>query len=369
MGQKVHPYGFRLGTLVRVAVQLVRRAPLRRAASRGHPDPEVHQEEALPRGHLEGRDRPHRREDRGEHPHGAPGHPDREARRRVENAASGARRFTANKEIFINIKEIRKAELDAQLVAENVALQLERRVAFRRAMKKAVTSTMKFGAEGIRIQCSGRLGGSEMGRREWYREGRVPLHTLRAEIDYGLAEAKTTYGIIGVKCWVFKGRRGGQGLCRKGRSLIGSVLSRTTSEVAHASAQEGQASQGHEGPHARQGLSRRHPLVRRFRAPGSRGSHHGASDRGRPDRHDPPRQARRQGVDSALSRQADHQEARRDPNGQGQGKPGRVGGRREARADSLRDGGCRARRSPARRCAWRPTSFRSRPFVQREEAA
>jgi len=108
-------------------------------------------------------------------------------------------------EVFINIKEIRKAELDAQLVAENVALQLERRVAFRRAMKKAVTSTMKFGAQGIRIQCSGRLGGAEMGRREWYREGRVPLHTLRADIEYGLAEAKTTYGVIGVKCWVFKG--------------------------------------------------------------------------------------------------------------------------------------------------------------------
>ena len=110
-----------------------------------------------------------------------------------------------NKEIFINIREIRKAELDAQLVAEAVALQLERRVAFRRAMKKAVTSTMKFGAEGVRLQCAGRLGGAEMGRREWYREGRVPLHTLRAEIDYGMAEAKTTYGIIGVKCWVFKG--------------------------------------------------------------------------------------------------------------------------------------------------------------------
>jgi small subunit ribosomal protein S3 len=109
------------------------------------------------------------------------------------------------KEVFINIKEIRKAELDAQLVAENVALQLERRVAFRRAMKKAMTSTMKFGAQGIRIQCAGRLGGAEMGRREWYRDGRVPLHTLRAEIDYGLAEAKTTYGVIGVKCWIFKG--------------------------------------------------------------------------------------------------------------------------------------------------------------------
>jgi small subunit ribosomal protein S3 len=123
--------------------------------------------------------------------------------------------MTQNKEIFINIREIRKAELDAQLVAEAVAMQIERRVAFRRAMKKAVISTMKFGAGGVRLQCAGRLGGSEMGRREWYREGRVPLHTLRAEIDYGMAEAKTTYGIIGVKCWVFKGEIGDKEL-RKG---------------------------------------------------------------------------------------------------------------------------------------------------------
>jgi small subunit ribosomal protein S3 len=123
----------------------------------------------------------------------------------VETLRTELANLSRQKEIFINIREIRKAELDAQLVAENVALQLERRVAFRRAMKKAVTSTMKFGAGGIRIQCSGRLGGSEMGRREWYREGRVPLHTLRADIDYGLAEAKTTYGVIGVKCWIFKG--------------------------------------------------------------------------------------------------------------------------------------------------------------------
>ena len=117
-------------------------------------------------------------------------------------------------DVFINIKEIRKAELDAQLVAENIATQLERRVAFRRAMKKAMISTMKFGAEGIRIQCSGRLGGAEMGRREWYRDGRVPLHTLRAEIEYGFAEARTTYGIIGVKCWIFKGEVGDRVLKR-----------------------------------------------------------------------------------------------------------------------------------------------------------
>ena len=109
------------------------------------------------------------------------------------------------KEVFINIQEVRKPEIDAQLVAENVALQLERRVAFRRAMKKAVSQALKFGAEGVKIECSGRLGGAEMSRREWYREGRVPLHTLRADIDYGFAEAKTTYGIIGVKVLVFKG--------------------------------------------------------------------------------------------------------------------------------------------------------------------
>lgn len=110
-----------------------------------------------------------------------------------------------DKEVFINIQEVRKPEIDAQLVAENVALQLERRVAFRRAMKKSVSQALKFGAQGIKINCSGRLGGAEMSRTEWYREGRVPLHTLRADIDYGFAEAKTTYGIIGVKVLIFKG--------------------------------------------------------------------------------------------------------------------------------------------------------------------
>ncbi len=108
-------------------------------------------------------------------------------------------------ECFINIQEVRKPEVDAQLVAENVALQMMRRVAFRRAMKRSVSMALKFGAQGIKIECSGRLGGAEMSRREWYREGRVPLHTLRADIDYGFAEAKTTYGIIGVKVLIFKG--------------------------------------------------------------------------------------------------------------------------------------------------------------------
>jgi len=108
-------------------------------------------------------------------------------------------------EAIINILEVRKPEIDAQLIAENVAMQLERRVTFRRAMKKCVTSAIKFGAKGIRVTSSGRLGNAEMARTEWYREGRVPLHTLRADIDYGFAEAHTTYGLIGIKVLVFHG--------------------------------------------------------------------------------------------------------------------------------------------------------------------
>jgi small subunit ribosomal protein S3 len=109
------------------------------------------------------------------------------------------------RETFINIHEVRRPDVDAQLVAENVALQLERRVAFRRAMKEAVGRAMRMGAQGVKIHCAGRLAGAEIARAEWYREGRVPLHTLRADISYGFAEAKTTYGVIGIKAWVFRG--------------------------------------------------------------------------------------------------------------------------------------------------------------------
>lgn len=112
---------------------------------------------------------------------------------------------TIKRDVILDIQEVRKAEVDAQLVAENVAMQLVRRIAFRRAMKKSVTSALRFGAQGIKISCSGRLGGAEMARREWYREGRVPLQTIRADIDYGFAEAFTTYGVIGVKVIIFKG--------------------------------------------------------------------------------------------------------------------------------------------------------------------
>lgn len=122
----------------------------------------------------------------------------------IDALAAELQRYSTH-EVVLNIQEVRKPEMDAQLVAENVAMQLERRVAFRRAMKKAVQTALKLGAEGIKIHVSGRLGGAEIARAEWYREGRVPLQTLRADIDYGFAEAKTTYGQIGVKTWVYKG--------------------------------------------------------------------------------------------------------------------------------------------------------------------
>lgn len=121
-----------------------------------------------------------------------------------------SKQFGTDVQIFI--VEVRRPEAEAQLVAENIAFQLERRVAFRRAMKRAVQSAMRMGAKGVRINCAGRLGGAEIARTEWYREGRVPLHTLRADVDYGFAEAHTTYGVIGVKVWVFNGEKLGNSL-------------------------------------------------------------------------------------------------------------------------------------------------------------
>lgn len=123
-----------------------------------------------------------------------------------------------NKEVTINIKEVKKPQMSAQLAAENVAMQLERRVAFRRAMKKVMQAAMKAGAKGIKVKVSGRLAGAEMARSEWYMEGRVPLHTLRAKIDYGFAEALTTFGIIGVKVWIFKGEVLTKGIQPEGKS-------------------------------------------------------------------------------------------------------------------------------------------------------
>jgi small subunit ribosomal protein S3 len=128
--------------------------------------------------------------------------------------------------VHVNIEEIRKPELDAQLVADSIATQLQKRIMFRRAMKRAITNAMRLGAQGIKIASSGRLNGIEIARSEWYREGRVPLHTLRADIDYGFAEAKTTYGVIGIKVWVFKGETIG-----KGDRPVGPAVTETPAEA------------------------------------------------------------------------------------------------------------------------------------------
>ena len=123
----------------------------------------------------------------------------------VDRLKEELQKMISGKQVNLNIKEVRRAELDANLVAQNVALQLEKRISFRRAMKKSVLSSLRFGAQGIKIRVSGRLGGAEIARSEWYREGRVPLHTLRADIDYGTASASTTFGVIGVKTWIYRG--------------------------------------------------------------------------------------------------------------------------------------------------------------------
>src|SRR6187431_3190645 len=125
----------------------------------------------------------------------------------IENLKAELRRLLGVQMVHVNIEEIRKPEVDAQLIADSITQQLEKRIMFRRAMKRAMQNAMRLGAQGIKIMSAGRLNGIEIARTEWYREGRVPLHTLRADIDYGFSEAKTTYGVIGVKCWVYKGDR------------------------------------------------------------------------------------------------------------------------------------------------------------------
>ena len=126
-------------------------------------------------------------------------------RQEIDKLKGELQKRTAGKDIFVDIQEVHKPELDAQLVSESIALQLEKRVGFRRAMRKAVDSALRFGCKGIKVRVSGRLNGNEIARSEWYLQGRLPLHTLRADIDFGFTEARTTYGVIGVKCWVYKG--------------------------------------------------------------------------------------------------------------------------------------------------------------------
>ena len=265
-------------------------------------------------------------------------------------------------DVVINIVEIRKPELDATLVAESIAQQLERRVAFRRAMKRAVQSAMRLGAEGIRINCSGRLGGAEIARMEWYREGRVPLHTLRADVDYGVATAFTTYGTCGVKVWIFKGEimehdsmaqdkrlaEAEAGRPRRDDALNGA--GKDNKGIRHAATDENQVPQGAQGPHPRRRHERQGPGVRPVRAQGDgAGARHRAPDRGRAPRADPPHEARRPGLDPRLSGRAGVEEAARSPHGLGQGLGRALGLPRQARPHPVRGRRHFATSSPRRR--------------------
>src|SRR5215472_9933578 len=242
-------------------------------------------------------------------------------------------------DVVINIVEIRKPELDAQLVAESIAQQLERRVAFRRAMKRAVQSAMRLGAGGIRINCSGRLGGAEIARMEWYREGRVPLHTLRADVDYGVATAFTTYGTCGVKVWIFKGEimehdpwrrtrtwrkaRSGVRVAMRRERCAGKGLREANS---HAATDAHQVPQGAQRPHQGDCDLGRRPGVRSIRPQGvGAGAGHRAADRGRAPRAHASYEARGPGLDSHLSGRAGVEEAARSSHGFGQGDAGILG--------------------------------------------
>ena len=205
MGQKVHPYGFRLGVTKTwisnwyarkgYAEQLVEDMALRKhifktLSHAGISKVEIERSANRVRVNI----------------HTArPGIIIGKKGLEVDRLKVELQKVMSGKQVNLNIKEVRRAELDAALIGQNIALQLEKRVSFRRAMKKSVVSALRFGAKGIKIRVSGRLGGAEIARSEWYREGRVPLHTLRADIDYGTANSNTTFGIIGVKVWVYKG--------------------------------------------------------------------------------------------------------------------------------------------------------------------
>ena len=221
-------------------------------------------------------------------------------------------------EVAINIVEVRKPEIDATLVADSIAQQLERRVAFRRAMKRAVQSAMRLGAEGIRINCSGRLGGAEIARQEWYREGRVPLHTLRADVDYGVATAHTAYGACGIKVWIFKGEileHDPMAQDKRAADADHSSTHRPRREPRerdhdHDATDEDQIPQGVQGTHSRRREGRLRAELRRVRPEGGgAGAGHRAPDRGRPPRADASHEARRARLDSHLSRCAGLQEA------------------------------------------------------------
>ena len=265
------------------------------------------------------------------------------------------------KEAAINVEEIKRPELSAQLVADNIAHQLTQRISFRRAMKRAVQSAMRMGAQGIKVRAAGRLGGAEIARTEGYREGRVPLHTLRADIDYATSTAKTTYGTIGIKVWIFKGEVIED---RVGPHLQHGGLSRCWRRSESSSARRSRA-----GPRASP------PGATRWRSAssGSCSLEPGWVTNRQIEAarvaHDPRDEARRQGVDPDLPGQADHQEAGRDPHGQGQGQPRGLGGGGEAGPGAVRGRRGRprtlAKKALALAAAKLPVKTR---FVHREEA-
>ena len=314
-----------------------------------------------------------------------------------------------SKAVKVNILEIKRPELDAKLVAQSIAEQLQNRVAFRRAMKRSLTSAMRSGAKGVKVQVSGRLGGAEMARTEGYSDGRVPLHTMRADIDYGFHEARTTFGRIGVKVWINKGEimpkgfasdltqldapqqatgggggggRGGAaaavGRWRRpggrggGRGRTGRSRWRPAARRAAAAAQRGRTladadAEARQAPQAAPrpaggDVARRHDrAVRRVRAEDARARlGHQPPDRGRPNRDDAQDQARRQGLDQHLPGQAGHAEAGRDAHGLGQGQPRGLGRRRQARPRDVRAGRRAGAARPRGACAWPATSSRSR---------
>src|SRR5262249_44927583 len=222
-----------------------------------------------------------------------------------------------------------KPELDAQLISESVAMQLEKRVAFRRAMRKAVESALRFGARGIKVRVSGRLNGAEIARSEWYLHGQLPLQTLRADIDYGFAEANTTYGQIGIKVWLYKGERlvpqrgreeeYRERAPRRPQARAGRAPSHQIQDHSGGNAEEGQVPETAARAHARQGVAWRRHLIRRLRSEGARAMLADRSpDRGGARRDDPVRRPRRKDLDARVSRQAHYQEAAGNAHGQGQ---------------------------------------------------
>ena len=223
-----------------------------------------------------------------------------------------------SREVFIDIQEVHKPELDAQLVSESIALQLEKRVGFRRAMRKAVDSALRFGCKGIKVRVSGRLNGNEIARSEWYLQGRLPLHTLRADIDYGFSEARTTYGVIGVKCWVYKGEiftqkkretqhgryprvRFSADGSRRGSPRLETLQAKSLQGKRYVDAKESEVPQAAARAHDRQGVARQPAGFRRLRFEGARaGLDHRPADRSQPRGHDSLRETWRQDLDPVV---------------------------------------------------------------------